>query len=171
MKICKLPPIEVLKDHLYYNPTTGELRWKKKTHARQSIKLGDLAGSKRKDGYTRITLFGKCYMAHRICWALHHGEDPYPYLIDHMRGVEEGNAADNLRKATDSENMLNAKRRSNNTSGHRGVYYRKNEKKWGARVQLNNETVWLGTFDCKEEAISARLNFEQNNNIFIRGAL
>lgn len=171
MKIGKLPPIQVLKEHFDYNPETGELRWKKKTHARHSIKVGDIAGSKRNDGYIKVTLNGKGYMAHRICWALHYGEDPYPYLIDHKRGIEEGNKADNLRKATDSENMLNARRRCSNTSGHRGVYYITAEKKWGARIEINGAHLWLGRYKCKEDAINARLKAEADNNIYIRETL
>jgi hypothetical protein len=167
MKIGKLPPIEVLREHLDYNPETGELRWIKTTHARQSRKEGSIAGSRRKDGYERLTINQKSYLAHRICWALHYGEDPYPYLIDHKRGVEEGNKIDNLRKVTDSGNMLNAKRGRNNTSGHRGVSYKRETKKWTARIDINGEQIWLGCYDYKEDAISARLKAEADNNIYI----
>jgi hypothetical protein len=167
MKISELPPVEVLREHFTYDPESGEVKWKKKTHARNRIKVGDVAGSTRKDGYRRIMFMGVNYFTHRIAWALHYGKDPYPHIVDHKRGVEQGNGIDNLRLATDGENIINAKRRKDNTSGHRGVRQRKDTGKWVARIDINGEPIWLGCFKCKEDAITARLKAEAENNIFI----
>lgn len=40
----------------------------------------------------------------------------------------------------------------NNTSGYRGVSYRKKENKFRAQIKINNKTFWLGWFDTAEEA-------------------
>ena len=110
---------------------------------------------------------GVYYLAHRLAWALHYEEDPYPHIVDHKRGVEEGNGIDNLRLASDSENITNAKRHKNNTSGHRGVRQRKDTGKWVARLYVDGKHIWLGCYECKEDAINARLKAEADNNIFV----
>ena len=45
---------------------------------------------------------------------------------------------------------------SNNTSGHKGVYYSKREKKWKAQITSDNVVYHLGTFNTKQEAIKER---------------
>ena len=165
MKISKLPPIEVLRENLDYNPQTGELRWKTTTKGRRA---GQLAGRTTHQGYIELCFNYRYYKAHRICWALYYGEDPYPYLIDHKRGVDEGNKIDNLRKATNSENCHNTKLHCRNKSGHRGVFYHKRDKKWVAKITINRQQIYLGWFDDREEAIAARLTAEREYNIFVR---
>ena len=52
--------------------------------------------------------------------------------------------------------MKNGKLYNSNTSGHKGVYYSKREKKWKAAIRSNNVRYHLGTFNTREEAIKAR---------------
>lgn len=160
MKINKLPPIEVLNEHFDYNPETGELRWKKPTTLWQ--RPGSIAGGLTKRGYTVVKFQGMNFFVHRIAWAMHHGKDPYPHIVDHKEGVENGNAISNLRLATHSDNTYNRTLRSDNTSGHRGVMFLRG--KW--QVQLGNR--YIGVYNCKEDAIEARLKAEEENNIFVR---
>lgn len=164
-KIKPLPPIVVLTEVLSYDPESGELRWKVRRSS--NANTGDIAGYINKRGYTYIQIDGKNYAAHRICWALHHGEDPYPYPIDHKEGVEKGNAITNLRLATWGENGTNKRMQSNNTSGHRGVRMVKKNRRWEAYLTMGGKTLWLGTYGCVEEAIAARLRAEADNNIYI----
>jgi hypothetical protein len=93
---------------------------------------------------------------------MHYGKDPYPYVIDHIEGVENGNAISNLRLATHSDNTYNRTLRPDNTSGHRGVMLVRG--KW--QVQLGNR--YIGVYNCKEDAIEARLKAEAEHNIFVR---
>lgn len=165
-KAKELPPIEVLKEHFDYNPETGELRWKKTTGPR--TKVGALAGGLTTQGYTCVTLKGQHMAVHRIAWALHYGEDPYPYIVDHKEGVENGNGISNLRLATSSDNNYNKRLHSNNTSGHRGVSYHKRHKKWDAFGGVEGKWKLLGRFEKIEEAVACRQKFEQDNNIYIR---
>lgn len=164
MKINKLPPIEVLREYLDYSPETGELRWKVKLN--RKVVVGGIAGSPNEKGYIYIRMNGKRYAAHRIAWALFHGADPYPHLIDHKEGIENGNAINNLRLATNAENTLNCKKRRTNSSGHRGVRWQRG--KWVARIKLNGKEMYLGRFLHFEDAIAARLKAEKENNIFVR---
>ena len=165
MKPKELPPIGVLKEHFDYNPETGELRWKKPTAPR--IKVGALAGTTTTGGYTCVKFKGKFIATHRIAWAMHYGEDPYPHIVDHKEGVEKGNGISNLRLATSSENNYNKRLHSNNTSGHRGVSYNKNHKKWCALGTIGGKLKTLGEFESVEEAVACRQKFEQDNNILI----
>ena len=165
----ELPPIELLRELLEYNPETGELRWKNKSNVKSSrSKIGELAGSPQKNGYSKIQINNRQYLNHRICWALYYGEDPYPFIVDHIEGVEKGDGIANLRLATDSENIINAKKNKRNTSGFRGVYFKRATKRWFVQCRFNGSTKTLGTYDCKEDAITARLNFERENNIWVR---
>lgn len=48
----------------------------------------------------------------------------------------------------------------NNTSGYRGVHYRKSIKKWAAKVTINYEDFSLGVHTTKIEAICHRIAAE-----------
>jgi hypothetical protein len=163
----RLPDINLLREVLTYDPESGELRWKV-AHPSSKVSAGDIAGHLNKKGYTYVKVRGQNYAAHRICWALHYGEDPYPHLVDHKKGKEKGNGISNLRLATGSENSLNRKLQYNNKSGHRGVSYAKERDEWVARLKVGGRLLILGNYKCKEEAIAARLQAEADNNIYVR---
>jgi hypothetical protein len=48
-----------------------------------------------------------------------------------------------------------------NKSGHKGVCFNKNEKKWVATIWANNKQHHLGYFSQKEDAIAARVEAER----------
>jgi len=51
------------------------------------------------------------------------------------------------------------KKKGNNTSSkHVGICYRKNSKKWSARININRKRVFLGLFATEDEAIEAYEN-------------
>lgn len=68
-------------------------------------------------------------------------------LIDHIRDTAEGldkkadNRKSNLRFVTPSQNSMNRKRSSNNTSGHTGVQWDKKRQRWRARVRKGKNDV------------------------------
>lgn len=49
----------------------------------------------------------------------------------------------------------------NNTSGIKGVSYRKDRGKWRAYIKIKRKNIFLGNFDTKEEAIAARKAAEE----------
>ena len=163
-----LPNINLLRELLTYSPESGELRWKVKPSV--GVNAGDIAGTHNNRGYIQVSIKRKLYLAHRIAWALHYGIDPYPHIVDHKEGVEEGNGINNLRVASWGQNVANVARRANNTSGHRGVTYHKKKKKWVAQIDVNGKRIYLGAYKCKEEAINARLKAEADNNIYVRAS-
>lgn len=80
---------------------------------------------------------------------------------DHIDRDELNNLENNLRPATASENSQNRGVQSNNTSGVTGVGWDKKSKKWIARIKLHGQSIYLGSFINKYDAIVARLNAEK----------
>jgi hypothetical protein len=77
--------------------------------------------------------------------------------VDHKDGNGLNNHRRNLRKATDGQNAMNAAKRKDNTSGHKGVNWHLWQGKWTARVQVGRKRISLGYFDTLEEAVKARI--------------
>lgn len=78
--------------------------------------------------------------------------------VDHIDGDSLNNRRSNLRLCTLSQNSHNAKRRSDNTSGYKGVYFDKTRGCWRAHIRLNNKRKSLGAFSTPEEAHQAYCN-------------
>lgn len=56
------------------------------------------------------------------------------------------------------KNVFSDKINSNNTSGHKGVYRKRD--KWAAKIQYKKKTYYLGTYDRLEDAVRARKEAE-----------
>lgn len=56
---------------------------------------------------------------------------------------------------------LTRKLQSNNTSGHKGVYWSKRDKRWIVRIGLKGKSIHIGTFKEKIDAIQARKKAEE----------
>lgn len=153
----ELPPVEWLREHLDYNPDTGVITLKKKWGTMR-VRVGDAMGEgKLVHGYKRIKLKGVTYGAHRIAHALHHGQDPYPYDIDHKDQNKTNNRITNLRKVTRKQNNCNRPERESKT-GHTGITYRTRRKKaW--MVTCNR--IYIGSYATLEEALTARADAER----------
>lgn len=74
-------------------------------------------------------------------------------LVDHKNRNTLDNRMENLRICTRQENSMNSIMRKNNKSGHKGIWWCKEFKKWGASYKLGDKNVFLGRFDDKEDAI------------------
>lgn len=159
-------PIEYLRECFLYDPLTGLIVWKERpmSHFSHSTKAdggfntkyaGKVAGSLMRRGYIWITLNGQSHFAHRLAWALFHGEYPID-LLDHENGIKTDNRISNLIPASCSENSRNQKLRRTNTSGHMGVHFRKDNGKYRSFIQQDGKRVWLGSFDTYEQALAVR---------------
>lgn len=78
---------------------------------------------------------------------------PDGVTVDHINGDRLDNRKGNLRFATQQQQMWNSKRRTDNTSGFKGVA--RNRARWGAYIRIDNARRWLGTFDTQIEAAQA----------------
>ena len=154
MKINRLPPIEKLRRLFAYDPETGVVT-RKVTVSANNAKKGDVVGWKH-EGYLLVTVGKKKWALHRICYAIYHGFDPYPYEIDHINHKKNDNRICNLRLVTHQENMKNYGKREDNTSGVTGVSFDKFYNKWGAIISINGRKKKLGNFENKADAIAAR---------------
>ena len=81
-------------------------------------------------------------------------------MVDHIDQVKNNNNIDNLRWATVSQNSMNRYKQSNNKSGYSGVAFRKDSKKWRARIILDGKE-YAKSFKTIEEAIEYRTELEQ----------
>lgn len=137
---------EFLKEHFTYED--GDL-------IRKSD--GKIAGTdhRERDGNIRrvIRIKGKGHYVYRLVYLWHYGE--IPDSIDHADRNQTNDRIENLRPASRSQQRANSKANSNNTSGHRGVYWHKQAEKWQARICANGKHRSLGLYKTKEEAISA----------------
>ena len=77
--------------------------------------------------------------------------------IDHINRNKTDNRICNLRNVTHQVNTWNSK--------HKGYYYHKRDKKYMARIALNNKTIYLGLYDTPEEARQAYLNAKQKYHV------
>lgn len=58
--------------------------------------------------------------------------------------------------------LISGEKQKNNTSGTRGVYYNKKNKKWYASICFKRKSMYLGSYEKKEDAIAARKEAEEN---------
>ncbi len=75
-------------------------------------------------------------------------------VTDHRNGNGLDNRRSNLRIATLSQNNMNARLRSNNTSGFKGVFFRPRGK-WQAMIWKNYVSYSLGYHETPEQAAIA----------------
>lgn len=97
-------------------------------------------------GYRKVWWDGKKYYAHHIVWCITYGF--WPERVDHKNGNGDDNRPDNLREATQAQNMANkihGKMRGVESHG----------AKWRARIQVNGQRIELGSYASREEAMTA----------------
>lgn len=70
--------------------------------------------------------------------------------VDHVNKVRHDNRRSNLRVCTRQQNIFNSKRRSNNTTGYKGVTVKRG--KYRARIRIGGKEIVLGHFQTAKEA-------------------
>lgn len=160
------PTPELLRQLLDYEPETGTLKWKTRTAGMFATKRAFSTWNSRfagKEAFTaKDSMHGyrvgnvnyKLCMAHRVIWAIVHGEYP-EYDVDHINGNRGDNRLINLRAATRSQNNCNSGTRKDNKSGYRGVSFHSQYGKWEARIYADKKKYPLGFFETAEEAAEA----------------
>ena len=74
---------------------------------------------------------------------------------DHINNNSLDNRIKNLRICTNSQNQMNTKGKINNTSGFKGVFSNKANKKWRAMIKINYKLKHLGYYIDPKDAARA----------------
>lgn len=146
--------IEDLKAIFDYDPETGKIIRKKCHDPRLA---GCEAGFIHHTGYRQIKIKSRGILAQRIAWAIHYGEWPGEFLIDHKNHDRTDNRIENLRKATFAQNFINSSVTCNET-GFRGVHLDKRIKRprYFSVVLIGGKPKYLGYHDTAEAAAKER---------------
>ncbi len=141
-----------LKEVVQYDRRLGLFYWRVSTG---KASRGSVAGHTDTNGYTKISIDGVKYFAHRLVWLYVHGVWPTKN-IDHKDLCRSNNKLSNLRDIGQSENGLNGPIRRNNSSGYTGVSYDKRRQRWIAYVHRGWRKKHIGSFKTLAEAATAR---------------
>lgn len=160
-----IPTPEELRQLLRYEPETGKLYWLKRPRQafasqRSYNSWNSKHGGKEAlttitaEGYKSGTVLRTHQLAHRVAWAIHHGEWP-TLQIDHINRDRNDNRIENLRDVSKRENARNMGRRWDNKSGCTGVSWCKREGKWTAYIRHHRQ-IHLGYTPRFCEAVKLR---------------
>lgn len=166
MSTKKYPSIEYLRQCVWEE--NGKLFWLKRPreHFQTSHRCnnwnakfaGNEAGgvSETRNGFRwKIAINNKKLYRYIVVWALNHGEWPTKE-IDHKNRNSLDDKIGNLRLASDSQNLVNSRMHSNNTSGFKGIHWDKSRKRWLVSIGFQGKTILVGRFKSIDDARTAR---------------
>ncbi|MFC0666224.1 HNH endonuclease [Azotobacter chroococcum] len=148
-----------LRELFDYNAETGVFI--RKVRTTNNVKVGQVAGCIRPDGYLGIYVDNQSYQAHRLAWLYVHGRWP-DGQIDHINGIRTDNRIANLRDVSHVENGRNQRLARNNTSGVNGIHWFKRRNKWRVEITVDRKKRHIGYFENLEDAVAARKAAEQS---------
>lgn len=93
-----------MQKHWHWNGSDFE--WMLPTSNR--VKIGDIVGTLRDDGYIQVQFYGLLYKLHNLVWLWHTGKWPKGE-IDHRDRNPGNNCYDNLRETSSTGQKLNAR--------------------------------------------------------------
>jgi hypothetical protein len=95
----------------------------------------------------------KAMLAHRVIFYLANGY--MPDYVDHINGDKLDNRPENLRPATNGQNIANSKSRVGSSSQYLGVCWSKKHQKWIANITSKGKCHHLGLFVNETDAAMA----------------
>jgi AP2 domain/HNH endonuclease len=141
-----------VREAFVYDPLTGDFIWR--TH-RYKQYIGRKAGCLHKPtGYWFLTLKDVKIKGHIAAWMYVRGVAPKGD-IDHKDLDKANNRIKNLRPSNKSNNGANRPPQKNNTSGYKGVFWKKDSKFWLAQIRARNKLHYIGIYKDREEAARA----------------
>lgn len=118
-------------------------------------RLGDISLRLGSHGYAVIRGSGR-QLLHRVILGLTPGDGR---VVDHKDRNKLNCSRSNLRVGTQADNTQNLPR-----SEYCGTH--PNRKRWGARAKSDGRTVWLGTYDTREEAAAVAREYRKQHYRF-----
>jgi len=106
--------------------------------------------------YAVATINGELRFMHRVIL-----KAEKPFVVDHINNSPCDNRRANLRLCLNKENLINQRKRMvaksdrATTSKYKGVYFRKDRKRWSAYVGTGKDRTCLGCYSTQEEAALA----------------
>ena len=146
-----------LRDVLEYDPDTGVFTWRV---SRGSRAAGSVAGTSDIYNYRVICIDHVTHKASRLAWLYMTGQFPAGQ-IDHINHVTHDDRFANLREVSQTTNMRNQTRYTNNKTGVVGVSWHKCTKKWRSEITVNSRHIHLGIFADFDEAVKVRQQAER----------
>lgn len=144
--------VEQVRAAFDYDPSTGVFRWKQH---KCSNRVGQVAGCLHKPtGYWFLCLNEQKIKGHIAAWIITYGVHP-KVPIDHKDLDKSNNRISNLRLSSMSNNGANRPKMKRNTSGFKGVFWKKDSRFWLAQIRVRNRTIYLGIYKDKMEAVRA----------------
>ena len=128
----------------YWTAQASANRWNKLFAFKEAFTAIDVGG------YRFGNIFQVPFKAHRVAWAIVHGEWP-KYTIDHVDGNPVNNLMSNLRDVPQHINSRNIPIKKSNKSGTTGVRKTSCGKRWIGQIKINYKTR-ARRFDTFEEA-------------------
>lgn len=116
----------------------------------RSSKIGEPIGFSDTLGYRYASIGSKTYPLHRLIWAWHGLESAEE--LDHINRIRDDNRIENLRAANCNQNRWNKGIQSNNTTGVKGVCWKKDMNAYCVRIGVNKKRLHVGYFDDLELA-------------------
>jgi hypothetical protein len=101
--------------------------------------------------YARAKINGRAIPMHRLIL----GIIDTPQICDHIDGNGINNTRSNLRLCSSQQNSLNRRKRSDNSTGFKGVRFRKSRNKFIAVISFAGKQRMIGSFNTPEEAHAA----------------
>lgn len=161
--MARTPRLTAARAHelLDLDVETGVLRWRARPVRTSSARTdrawnsryaGTIAGAAHNAGYTRVSVEGEQFLAHRIVWLMVHGEWPAGE-IDHQDLGRRNNCPSNLRDASPAQNKANRRARPDNACGLKGVRHKRTMH--GARFHARICGRHLGVFETAAAAHAA----------------
>jgi hypothetical protein len=135
---------------IHYDPDTGEFTWLQPLSNR--VRPGDHPSNVSAQGYVRVGVGGRVYLAHRLAWFYVHGYWPAEE-VDHINGCRTDNRICNLREANRRLNSQNMKK-------HRagklpGSSFYQDIGKWRSTIYYGGVHHLVGYYPTEEEAHEA----------------
>lgn len=121
-----------------------------------AMKIGNTfyAGRKTRRAEGKVTTM----MMHRLIMEV---TDP-KLKVDHKDWNGLNNTRDNLRIATNAQNVQNVGINKRNTSGYKGVHWETARRKWVAMLWVDKRKKNLGSFSNIQDAVAAYDNAVRN---------